>query len=149
MVLADKHKCAKHFQLTKLKKQISLMRTDIDSITQLMGPIEDNAESLRDHQLLSERSNTNANLPPKSSRSSVAIQDYISTNDPLVSKCYLLERRVHECLNKLHCAKQEQLNAALPEEKSRNPIEIEFKKKKIHFVSEFKLYDERWQLKLV
>ena len=71
-------------------------------------------------------------------------------NDPLVSKCYVLERKVHECLNKLNCSKQEQKNSlVIPEEKNRNPIEIEFKKKKIHFVSEFRLYDERWQMKLV
>lgn len=63
--------------MSRLKKQISLMRADLDSLAQVMRPIENNVEDLRDHQLLSERSNRNADLPPKSSRGSVSIQDYI------------------------------------------------------------------------
>jgi hypothetical protein len=33
---------------------------------------------------------------------SVNKADYIAVNDPLVSKSHMLERKVHECINKLN-----------------------------------------------
>ena len=89
---------------------------------------------------------------------SSAKADYIAVNDPLVSRSYLLERKVHECINRLNTSKTVPHSYLSPKNQSskleepasvRNPIELEFKKKKIHFVSEFRLYDERWQLKLI
>jgi hypothetical protein len=99
-------------------------------------------------------------MPPRQQMSaSVNKADYIAVNDPLVSKSHMLERKVHECINKLNHSKAMPQSYLTPKNHykmlqepsmtARNPIELEFKKKKIHFVSEFRLYDERWQLKLI
>lgn len=89
--------------------------------------------------------------------------DYIPSNDPLVTKCHQMERKVHESLNKLTCIKDIPMSSrsylsidgqslkvdAIEVNKPRSTIETEFMKKKIHFVSEFRLYDEQWKLKLI
>lgn len=96
-------------------------------------------------------------MPPRQQNSSVKA-DYIAVNDPLVSRSHMLERKVHECINKLNHSKALPQSYLSPKNQSkklaepvtfRNPIELEFKKKKIHFVSELRLYDERWQSKLI
>ena len=78
-------------------------------------------------------------------------------SDYLVGKCLHAEKRVHECINKLNYIKQTALkgqNLAIKEDllsshmqqtmQSRNKLETDFMKKKIHFVSEFRLYDDQW-----
>lgn len=132
------------------------MRSDLQSLNDLMAPIKASLEELVEYQEMTDRSRKS--LPPKAG-STGARGDYIQVNDPLVSRSHLLERKVHECLNKLNCQKQTNYlsprNAQArnpPHEQAvsyRSPIELEFKKKKIHFVSDFRLYDERWQLKLM
>ena len=76
-------------------------------------------------------------------------------SDYLVGKVQYTEKKVVESLNKLHYVKESILNSKAPVDSSgdllshhqkqtlisRNQIETEFMKKKIHFVSEFKLYN--------
>ena len=75
--------------------------------------------------------------------------------DYLVGKCLHAEKRVHECINKLNYIKQnaikgqdlsamgDLLSSHMQQTmQSRNQLETDFMKKKIHFVSEFRLYDE-------
>ena len=74
-------------------------------------------------------------------------------SDYLVGKCLHAEKRVFECINKLNFIKQaalkgqglntDLLNTHMVQTmQSRNQIETDFMKKKIHFVSEFRLYDD-------
>jgi len=74
-------------------------------------------------------------------------------SDYLVGKCLHAEKRVHECINKLNFVKHAALKGTslntdllsthmVQTMQSRNQIETDFMKKKIHFVSEFRLYDD-------
>ena len=129
------------------------MRLDINCLQDLVRPILANLDDLKAY------SSKSSQMPPRSNQPGTG-GEYIPLNDPLVNRSHQIEKRVHECLNKLHSQKlPAQTNSYMsPKNQApkheqivmyRSPIELEFKKKKIHFVSEFKLYDERWQFKLI
>ena len=83
-------------------------------------------------------------------------EENLLVSDYLVGKILYTEKKVLEALNKLNFIKEAVLNSKATFETSgdllshhqkqtlisRNLIETEFMKKKIHFVSELKLYNE-------
>ena len=68
------------------------------------------------------------------------VKDYNETKfaakHPLVLQISVLDQKVAQTINKLHISK-EQRGA-----NQRSSMETEFMKKKIHFVSEFKIYSD-------
>lgn len=141
------------------------MKQDQNAVFVLIAPLDRNLANVLEHKNNSERNGLSSGLPPRVVQSESVSRriDCISSNDPLVTKCHQMERKVHESLNKLTCIKDIPMSSrsylsidgkslkadALEVSKPRNTIETEFMKKKIHFVSEFRLYDEQWKLKLI
>lgn len=110
----------------------------------------------RKQEMIRKAKSQNAKRRSEMEASLLVDEENLLVNDYLVGKVLYTEKKVLEALNKLHFIKDAVLNSKTTSiEKScdmlshhqkqtlisRNLIETEFMKKKIHFVSEFKLYN--------
>jgi hypothetical protein len=106
-------------------------------VSQLIDPITRLFEDIA--SMTADRNTKSGGLPPRANQNEKS--DYIQSNNPIVHRSHKLERLVLEALNKLqtiHKKPEVYLSPRAPVQAplERTPIEIEFKRKKLHFVSD-------------
>lgn len=160
MKQAETRKSVAYFRRAAETKRIGQRRSDKRELLNLINQLQANMKEVmeRKKEMISKaKSRQHARGRSEAEAQHIVDEENLLVSDYLVGKVLYTEKKVLEALNKLHFIKDAVLNSKTESIEtscdllshhqkqtliSRNLIETEFMKKKIHFVSEFKLYNE-------